>query len=77
MDDLNGVFTISDNGKLVTYNRLGDVPDTFDFLIKYEPTIPEPPHNQEQHDAMELYPTYLANLLTREKGKQGYLSNLR
>ena len=66
MDDLNVVFTISNNGKLVTYNNVRDLPDTFDHLIRFEPTIPDPPHTEEQHTAMGKYSDYLQQLMTRE-----------
>ena len=43
MDDLEGKFVIRDEDKLLEFDRCGDLPDTFDHLIKFEPTKPAPP----------------------------------
>ena len=45
------------DGKLVTYDRYEDIPETFDHVIKFLPDNPEPEgedgnHTEEQHEAM-------------------------
>ena len=40
MDTLEGKFVIKDEGKLLEFDRCGDLPDTFDHLISFEPTVP-------------------------------------
>ncbi len=66
MDELEGEFIIKNNNVLTTYSKLRDLPDSFDHLIKFEPTIPEPPHTEEQHTEMGKYSDYLQQLMTRE-----------
>jgi hypothetical protein len=66
MDELEGEFIIKNNNVLTTYSKLRDLPDSFDHLIKFEPTIPEPPHTAEQHTEMGKYADYLQQLMTRE-----------
>ena len=44
MDDLQGKFVIKNEGELIEFDRCGDLPDTFDHLIEFNPTPPEPPH---------------------------------
>ena len=44
MDDLEGKFVVKDEGKLLEFDRCGDLPDTFDHLIEFNPTPPPEPH---------------------------------
>ena len=67
MEDLEGEFIIKVNGELIRHNRAGDLPASFDHLIKFAPVAPEPPHTDEQHTAMSKYTDYLMELMTREK----------
>ena len=62
MEDLEGEFIIKVNGELIRHNRAGDLPASFDHLIKFAPVAPEPPHT-----AMSKYTDYLMELMTREK----------
>ena len=45
MDDLQGKFVIKNEGELIEFDRCGDLPDTFDHLIEFNPTPPPEPHS--------------------------------
>ena len=49
------------------FNNYDDIPQSFDNVIKFEPTSPEPPHTEEEHEEMETYNDKLKELLKREK----------
>ena len=55
MDTLEGKFVIKDQGKLLEFDRCGDLPDEFDHLISFEPTVPPEPHSVAEHIAMSKY----------------------
>jgi hypothetical protein len=59
-------FVILLDGKLVTYNKYEDIPNSFDNLISFLPEIPEGPHNEEQHNEIESWNEKLKELLNRE-----------
>ena len=67
MDDLKGKFVIRDEDKLLEFDRCGDLPDTFDHLIKFEPTIPTTPHSVNDHIEMSKWAEYLQILCSRQK----------
>ena len=67
MDDLKGKFVVKDEGKLLEFDRCGDLPDEFDHLIEFNPTPPEPPHSVAEHVEMSKYTQYLQELVSREK----------
>jgi len=67
MDDLEGKFVIRDEDKLLEFDRCGDLPDTFDHLISFEPKIPDPPHTVNDHIEMSKWSEYLQELCSRQK----------
>ena len=67
MDELKGKFVIKDEGKLLEFDRCGDLPDTFDHLIEFNPTPPPEPHSVAEHIAMSKYTEYLHELVARER----------
>ena len=67
MDDLQGKFVIRDEDKLIEFDRCGDLPDTFDHLISFEPTIPPAPHSVNDHITMSKYSEYLQIIASRER----------
>ena len=67
MDDLKGKFVVKDEGKLLEFDRCGDLPDEFDHLIEYNPTPPEPPQTVNDHDEMSKYSEYLRVIASRER----------
>ena len=67
MDDLQGKFVIKNEGELIEFDRCGDLPDTFDHLIEFNPTPPPEPHSVEEHIAMSKYSEYLRIIASRER----------
>ena len=67
MDDLQGKFVIKNEGELLEFDRCGDLPDTFDHLIEFNPTPPPEPHSVEEHIAMSKYSEYLQIIASRER----------
>jgi hypothetical protein len=60
------------DGKLVTYDRYEDIPETFDHVIKFLPDNPEPEgedsnHTEEQHEAMSVWNGRLQKLMEKER----------
>ena len=66
MDDLEGKFVIRDEDKLIEFDRCGDLPDTFDHLISFEPNIPPTPHSVNDHEEMSKWTEYLQELVAKE-----------
>jgi len=60
-------FVIILNGELKTYSNYEDIPEQFDNLIKFKPKIPEPPHEEHQHDEIGEWNQKLQELMKREK----------
>ena len=67
MDDLQGKFVIKNEGELIEFDRCGDLPDTFDHLIEFNPTPPPEPHSVAEHLAMSKYSEYLQIIASRER----------
>ena len=67
MDDLEGKFVIRDEDKLIEFDRCGDLPDTFDHFISFEPNIPPTPHSVNDHIAMSKWSEYLQILCSRQR----------
>ena len=40
---------------------------SFDNVIRFEPTPPEPPHTEEEHEEMDTYNDKLKELMKRER----------
>ena len=67
MDDLKGKFVIKDEGKLLEFDRCGDLPDTFDHLIEFNPAPLPETHSVNDHIAMSKYSEYLRIIASRER----------
>ena len=67
MEELTGTFVVRRGDELIEVDRCGDLPDDFDHLIRFEPTIPEPPHSINDHVAMSKWAEYLQILCSRQK----------
>ena len=59
-------FTILIGLEQFTYERMEDVPESFDYLIKFDPEYPEPPHTDEQHAYIASFPMMMQELVSRE-----------
>ena len=66
MEELTGTFVVRRNDELIEVDRCGDLPDDFDHLIKFEPTIPKPPHSINDHEEMSKWTGYLQKLVEKE-----------
>ena len=66
MEELTGTFVVKRDGELIEVDRCGDLPDDFDHLIRFEPTIPEPPHSINDHEEMTKWTEYLQELVAKE-----------
>ena len=49
LEALEGEFVIRDNDEIIKLSRVRDIPPSFDHLIKFAPTPPEPPHTVNDH----------------------------
>ena len=67
MDTLRGKFVIKNEGELLEFDRCGDLPEEFDHLISFEPTIPPAPHSVNDHIAMSKWSEYLQILCSRQR----------
>lgn len=66
--DMNDApFIIKDNNELLYFHNIEDIPQEFDHLIKFAPTIPSEPHTEEQHAEIETLNDKLQELLKRER----------
>ncbi len=66
MENLEGEFVIRKDGQLIRHTKAMDLPASFDHLIKFAPTPPEPPHSINDHLEMSKYADYLQELMQRE-----------
>ena len=55
------------DGKLVTYDRYEDIPETFDHVIKFIPDIPPEPHTEDEHAEMALWNIRFQQLMEKER----------
>ena len=59
-------FVILVDGVLKTYTSFEDIPQSFDNLIEFKPSVPEGPHTESEHDIIETWNDKLQELLKRE-----------
>ena len=67
LESLEGEFVVKKDGQLIRHTKARDLPASFDHLIKFAPTPPEPPHTVNDHLEMAKYMEYLTELMTRER----------
>ena len=60
-------FIILINNEQFEYDKFEDIPESFDYLIKFEPEYPDPPHTEEQHAYIDSFPLMLKELMGRER----------
>ena len=60
-------FVFLVDGELVTVHSWEDVPECFDNVIKFLPSIPPEPHTEEQHEEIGLWNTRLQQLMEIER----------
>ena len=57
------------NGKLVTYDKYEDIPETFEHVIKFLPDVPPEPHTEEEHEEMAQWNIRLQELMEKERAR--------
>ena len=67
-------FQLVVDGKLETYTKYEDIPDTFENVIKFLPDLPEPEgadgnHTDEQHAEMARWNGRLQALMEKERAR--------
>ena len=50
-----GEYTVKIGNKLFDYTNVNDIPEEFDHLIKFLPTLPPEPHTPEEHDLIDSF----------------------
>jgi hypothetical protein len=66
---LDGVYKVIRKGKLEEYDRFVDIPQEFEYLIAFRPSVPPPPHTDLQHEWLEQLPALFQELVTRQTSK--------
>lgn len=64
-------FVLMVEGELRTYNKFEDLPEDFDHVIEFVPSIPDGPHTHEQHEEIEQWHHRLQDLIAKENKKNG------
>ena len=71
MRSINGImaheFVVKRNGILETYTEYNSIPNDFDYVISFQPEVPEPPHTEEQHKEIESWNEKLQALMEIER----------
>jgi len=52
---MQGEYTVKIGNKLFDYTNVDDIPEEFDHLIKFLPTLPPEPHTPEEHDLIDSF----------------------
>jgi len=60
-------FVFIVDGKEITVNSWDDVPERFDHVIKFLPSIPPEPHTEEQHQEISVWNARLQQLMEIER----------
>ena len=50
-----GEYTVKIGNKLFDYTNVDDIPEEFDHLIKFLPTVPSEPHTSAEHDLIDSF----------------------
>jgi len=64
---MQGIFVIRDKGHFLEFSNYDDIPQSFDNVIRFAPTPPEPLHTEKEHEEMATYNVKLKELMKREK----------
>ena len=54
-------------GKLVTYNKYEDIPETFEHVIKFLPDVPPEPHTEKEHEEIQEWNNKFQELMEKER----------
>lgn len=61
-------FVVRERGELKTYTRWEDLPERFEYVIKFNPYMPPPPHTDVEHHEIESWQGRFKELMSRETG---------
>jgi hypothetical protein len=64
---MDGEFVVLIKGKLHTFTKYEDIPNTFDNLIKFKPKQLDGPHTHEEHEKMNNWNEKLQFLMEKER----------
>ena len=64
---MKGLFVIRDGEELIELSDWDDIPMEFDYLIRFEPQVPPPPHTDEQHEKLENVHIKFKEIMKRER----------
>jgi len=64
---LEGVFIVKTGQTLTEYQKISEIPEKFDHLIKFLPNIPPSPHSEHDHEHLNRFTDYLHKLQAREQ----------
>lgn len=59
-------FTILIDREPYTYENFEDIPESFDYLVAFEPDYPPPPHTDVEHAILEMWQNKQKELMDRE-----------
>lgn len=60
-------FVVRVAGRLETYDRFDDIPETIEHVIEFLPEVPPPPHTDAQHEEIDSWNAKLQELMRRER----------
>ena len=63
----DGHYTVLVDGKVKTYTNWKDIPDSFENIIKFNPTAPPIPHSEEEHKYIESFEDKLHYFMGKEE----------
>ena len=62
-------FVFKVGNDLITVHNWEDIPEDFDHVIKFLPSIPPEPHTEDQHEEIGLWNARLQQLMEIERKK--------
>ena len=63
----DGEYIILIKGEVKTFTNWKDIPGSFENIIKFNPTPPPSPHNEEDHEYINTFDDKLHELMGREE----------
>ena len=63
---MKGLFVVRHKDKILEFSDYESIPEVFDYVIRFEPTPPEPPHTEEEQAEIYSYNEKLQELVNRE-----------
>lgn len=67
----DGSYMVIKNGAVLTFSHWDEIPDQFDELIKFSPSIPPPPRPRSIQAAIDALPATMTTFMKRATGHAG------